>query len=153
MVKGESGSEAVQFIFAIIGLMTLLFGSLYIACYTTSASILSSELSQACLSLDTAGLAKSPDKARFVAREIADESSQLDFDSIQVSDVRIDVSNRLSPGESGGVDQRMKVSSVSFSVCYRLPLVLSVVGMKTGQLERRVFCAIENERISEVTVS
>ena len=41
MAKGESGSEAVQFIFAIIALMTLLFGSLYISCYTTSASILS----------------------------------------------------------------------------------------------------------------
>lgn len=153
MARDEAGSEAVQFIFAVIALMAVLFGTLYGACYTTSASILSSELSQACLLLDTAGLAKAPDKARFVAREIADESSQLDVDSLQVSDVRIDVSNRVSAGGQGGIDQRTKVSSVSFSIRYRFPLVLSVADMESARLERRVFCAIEDERISEVTVS
>lgn len=153
MKNNESGSEAIQFIFAIVLLMLLLFGSLYIACYTASASIFSSELSQACLRLDTAGLAESRDKSRFVAREIVDESSQLDFESIQVDDVRIDLSNKSSEGIDGGVRQRAMISSVSFSVRYRLPLVFSVGDAMRPQLERRVFCAIENERISEVAVT
>lgn len=153
MVHDESGSEVVQFVFAVIALMSLLFGTLYITCYTTSASILSSELSQACLRLDTAGLAKSQDKARFVARDIAGESSQLDFDSIQIDDVRIGLSKRASEGASGGISQRAKITSVSFSVHYRLPLVFSAAKAAQPQLERHVFCAIENERISEVTVS
>lgn len=153
MVKNERGSEVVQFMFAIFALMTLLFGALYVACYTATASILSSELSQACLRLDTAALAASPDKARFIATELAGESSQLDYDSIQVSDISVNASQQSGFHSETSINQRAKVSSISFSVSYRLPVALSITNDQQGRLERHVVCSIEDERISEVSVA
>ena len=153
MARNELGSEVVQFVFAVILLLTLMFGTLYIVCYTSSAIMLSSELSRACLRLDAAGLAESPDKARFIAAEIAGESSQLKLGNIDVNDVRVETREKSAASPENSLQQRSKVASVSFSISYRLPVELSLEQVQNAALERRVVCSIENERVSEVSIS
>lgn len=153
MARDEFGSEAVQFVFAVILLLMLMFGALYVSCFTSTAAMMSSELSRACLRLDTASLAKSPDKGRFIAAEIAGESSQLNLACIEVSDVRVEMHKTVASWPGSGMQQRSDVASVSFSVSYRLPVELSIAQAQHAVLARHVSCSIENERVSEVSVS
>ena len=152
MNRNEMGSEVVQFICAVFALLTVLFGSLYAACFVTTASVLSSELSRACVRLDVPGLSNAPDKARFVAGEIAGESSQLDFDSITIGNVNVSTREGSIPSGSK-IDQRSRVTTVSFDVTYRMPLSLGLAGVPQPLLSRSVSCSIESERVSEVAVS
>lgn len=150
MVRDESGSEVVQFVFAVMALMLLLFGAVYVTRYATSALILSSELSQACLRLDTSGLLAAADKQRYLAEEIAGESSQLALDAITINGVRVHAHEK-NVASSWGVEQRASIVSVSFDVSYGLPVGFGA--NERAMLERHVSCSIENERVSEVVVS
>lgn len=151
--KSESGSEIVQFAFAAPLLLAIMFATVYVACFAVSAFVLDSELSQACLRFDTAGLAAAEDKASFIAGEIADESSQLSPQNVKVSNVSVSVQKRSLLAEKGSLEQRVRTTAIAFDVAYRLPVSSEIPGLSNLELAKHVFCEVENERVMEVSMA
>ena len=155
MLRNESGTEIVQFALVLPLFFAVVFGIVQVVSAMFSVEVLSSELAQASMRIDTAGLAAAPDKGAFVVDQIVGNATQLNRDALKVENVVLK-SNRggstwNEPG--GNLQTRTVGTKVSFDVSYRAPTFLAIPGWRDVVLTRHVSCAIDDQKAVEVQVS
>ncbi len=155
MRKDETGSEIVQFVCVLPLFLMVVFGIIQVAVAMFSAEVLSSELSQASIRIDTAGLVSATDKNRFVADEIIGQVSQLNPDALQVCNASVNTTRSGSTWEerNGTLQTRKTDTKVSFDVSYSVPTFVALPGWQTVELKRHVSFDIDNQKAVEVQVS
>ena len=154
MFRRESGSEIVQFVCVMPLLLAIVFGIIQVALTMFSAEVFFSEVSQASLRIDTAGLVAAVDKERFVADEIVGQVSQLDAASIEVKNVVVGTRrDGMAWDEAeGGLKTRLVATDVSFDALYRPASIIVIPGWSNEGFSRHVSFSCNDVRAVEVQV-
>lgn len=154
MARDETGSEIVQFVCVLPLFLAVVFGIVQVTSAMFSVQAFSSELEQASIRIDTAGLAAASDKERFVKDQIIGEVTQLQPDALEVRNVTLQAQRGGSTwSETGGALQtRVVQSGVSFDVTYRAPTFLALPGWQDVELSRHVTFSIDDQKAVEVQV-
>ncbi len=151
MSESERGGEIVQFVIATPLFLALLFSCVQVACTMFSTQLVSSEVVQACLQMDTGGLTIAPDKEAFVKSQIIGSSTQLVAKNLSVKDVKIAPrKTRASRRAGGGETLSSNTAGTDFSceISYRVPGIFACVGMPQT-LSRQVVWTSVDERVIE----
>lgn len=154
MSRRELGSEIVQFVCVMPLLLAVVFGIIQVTLTMFSAEVFFSEVSQASLRIDTAGLVAAADKERFVADEIIGQVSQLDASSIEVKNVVVKTrrDGAMWDEAEGGLKTRLVATDVSFDALYRPAPIITIPGWSNEDFSRRVSVSCNDERAVEVQV-
>ncbi len=151
MRGSERGSEVVQFVVAMPLFLALLFSCMQVACTVFTCQLISSEIVQACLEMDTGGLAIASNKEAFVKAQIIGASTQLAEENLSVSNVTIAARKTTSAREAGGgetLSSRTSGSNFTCDVSYQVPGLFACVGLPQV-LSRHVAWTSVDERVIE----
>lgn len=153
--RPEDGNATLQFLFAVVFLMTLLFSGIQIGGMMLSANRLGTDLTRATYKVDAGGLMLASDKEAFVHDQIIAIGSELSSENLSVSDVRVTASNASSAGAVGAgagglteISQDTVSIEVSFDVSYAIPSIVDMPGLSGQTLSRHV----EFVRVGETTI-
>ncbi len=154
MFRKEEGSELVQFVCVMPLLLALVFGIIQVAVVMFSAEVFFSEVSQASLRIDTAGLVAAGDRERFVADEIVGQATQLDASSLVVKNVVVSTRRDGSAWDEaeGALKTRLVVTDVSFDALYAPSSISAIPGWPSGGFSRHISFSCNDERAVEVRV-
>ena len=146
-MRGERGSEVVQFVIVLPLLLAVVFS------IVLAASQLSSEITRACRQLDAAGFELAANKERFVEEGILGASTQLDPARLHVEHVSwtSERTKREQPVRDGGaIEEQSTVIEASYDVSYLLPAVADLPGLAGRVLKRHVRCSFVDGRAIEI---
>lgn len=155
MHESERGSEVVQFVIVIPLFLALLFSCVQVACTVFSTQLVSSEIVQACLQMDTAGLAVAPNKEEFVKSQIIGSATQLVEKNLVVRNVTVASRKTTAAREAGGgetLSSNTRGSDFSCDISYQVPGIFSCVGLPQT-LSRHVVWTSVDERVIEARAS
>lgn len=154
--RPEDGNATLQFLFAVVCLMFVLFGGIQIGGMMLSANRLASDLTRAAYTVDAGGLMLASDKEEFVRDQIIGAgSSELSAECLSVSNVLVDTSRASKTGAvgagEGGLTEIVSdavMVEVSYDVSYVIPSIVDMPGLSDQTLTRHV----EFVRVGEMTI-
>lgn len=149
--ESERGGEVVQFVIVVPLFFALLFSCVQVACTAFSTQLISSEIVQACLQMDTGGLVVAPDKETFVKSQIIGSSTQLVEKNLDVRNVAVAAGRANAAYEAGGgrtLATDTRGSEFSCDVFYQVPGIFACVGLPQT-LSRHVVWKSVDERVIE----
>ncbi len=155
MRESERGGEVVQFVIVAPLFLALLFSCVQVACTVFSTQLVSSEIVQACLQMDTGGLVAAPNKEAFVKSQIIGSSTQLVAENLSVEGVKVaarrtHATRQAEEGET--LLSKTAGSDFSCEVSYRVPSVFACIGVPQT-LSRHVVWTSVDERVIEARAS
>lgn len=152
-VRQEFGNETVQFVISLLCLFVMVFGTFQLGFLVFSVSEVTSEITQACRSLDVAGLELAHDKDAFVKQSILGERSRLLAANLDVSGTTYRTEKTQSNFEGLGAESlqgRNEQTTLRCKVSYRVPVLFQIPGVSTWELRRNVACVYVDQKVAEV---